>query len=161
MKSFKEYLIESGGKLILGANPLQLDTSRKLIRHLKRFSDHINVEASQNHQKIFDRKTGALLHTFTSSGSIGPKAAIHILSTVRQHLESIGAIEKNTRETRGLSGLRKNRVVDVQIKTPSKRTPEENAERLQRLKGIVRARLGQRRSDRIERAIQRLERSSG
>jgi hypothetical protein len=157
MKPFKEYLIESGGKLILGANPLQMDTPKKLIKHLNTFSDHIRIEQSENHHKIFDKKSGSLIHTLTKSSSIGPKTAITTLSVLRKHLENIGAIKPNPKETKGIILNRQNKIIKAATKSAIReRSPEEIRDRLEKLRGIVRAKLGEKKAERVKKAIERL-----
>lgn len=159
IKSFFEYIVESGGKRILGANPLQMDTTKALIRHLNQWNEHIKIISSQNHNKIFDNKTGKLIHTFTSSSSLGPKAAIYALSIIRDHLVSIGAIKLDKNETKGVAQRRKSQEVIIK---PASAIPEissqQRAEKLARLRSTILQRFGTKKAGRVQRAMERLAR---
>ena len=150
------------GRTILGVNALQTDTSDKMLRALKQWSDHIDVvhgSSVGNHIKIISKRTGNLITSFTQGSKIGPKTAIGTLSSVREELIKSGVKgleRKNKRESGALSQRRQSRTVDQTAKSAiPERTPEQNQQRLAKLKSIVQKRLGEKRAKRVQGAIQR------
>lgn len=157
MKSFTDLLFESGGKRILGVNPLQM-TRKGLQQVINQFGAHVELQYG-NHGKIIDKKTGNVLMTFTNASKIGPRASIDVLSTLRNHLKSIGAIKEDNRESKGTNNRRQNTVVkDEEKKTaiPEKST-EELKQKEERLRAVVQERLGEKRKGRIRRALERVQ----
>ena len=63
MKSFKTFLSEAGGRMMMGVNPLQMN-NKDIIRFLNKWSDHVSVERGSKHHKILD-KSGNIIDTFT------------------------------------------------------------------------------------------------
>lgn len=156
----KKGLLNEGGKLILGANPLQLTTDG-LVRHLRRFSDHITVDHGGKHYTIRD-KNGNMIHTFTT-GQIGPKAAIGTLTLVRDHLEKIGAYTRQKNESAGVGAKKRQNVVVDDDKISSKETNNSEEARLTAkrdwLKTILSGRLKFKKRQRLENKRKKLERA--
>jgi len=154
-KKRKRMLYEAGGKKILGANPLQM-TTRGLVRHLNRWANFIDVGRGAKHIIIKAKNTGETIHRMTS-GDVGPRAAIDVLTSVRNHLKSIGAYKEEKRESKGTVQRRQN--VEVEKETTSampKRTSDEISARREKLMGIVKEKLGSKKRARIERKIEKL-----
>lgn len=154
----KGMLIESGGRRILGANPLQL-TSDGLRRHLNKFSRHITLVDGGKHYAIRDNN-GNVIHTFTK-GRIGPKAALGALTIVRDHLEKIGAYTREKNESQGVGRKRRqNTIVEPGEITPEDRQKSE-IERMSAkrdwLRTIIRGGMKQRQRARIENKADRLQ----
>ena len=148
----RKMLVESGGKRILGMNALQAN-SHSLISHLNRWNSHLSFEHGGKHTIVRDPRTNKLITTITK-GKIGPKAAIDTLTTVRNHLESIGAYVREKGESRGIVTRRQNKEVSDEKKSPIReKTPEELAAKREKLKSIVRQRFGEKKQERIERAL--------
>lgn len=148
------------GRVILGHNPIQIDTQHKLLRVLNQWNKHISVEPQDGgHHAIRSNRTGNVIHTFTGSSRIGPKAAIHTLTSVRDELIASGVegfSRKNKRESKNLIRRKQNKSVEETPKSAiPERTPEQNQQRLAKLKSIVQERLGQKRAKRVQGAIQR------
>jgi len=73
---------------------------------------------------------------------------------VRNHLESIGAYVREKGESRGIVTRRQNKEVSDEKKSPIReKTPEELAAKREKLKSIVRQRFGEKKQERIERAL--------
>lgn len=148
-------LNESGGKSILGENPMQL-TPRKLKRVLKKWKTHISVEEGSKHIRIISNATGNLVAVVSKSKELGPKTSIKTLTDVRNHLASIGAYTPEENESRGNITRRQNRVVDTSSKNTGP-SVEDLKSRRDRLKDIVLARLGQKRQERVVKALANTE----
>lgn len=157
MKTFMELVLESGGKKILGVNPLQL-TQRGLRRLVNNYSSHVELEQSKTHNKIIDKTTGNTIHKFTV-GKIGPKAAIDTVTALRNHLKTIGAYKLESGESKGTIQQRKNITTNSADSSSAipERSPEQLQDRMNRLKEIVKEKLGKKKQQRINRAIERLE----
>lgn len=154
-KKRRKMLSESGGKRILGANPLQL-TTKGLIRHLNKWSEHITVDRGTKHYIIRDRNNNTI-HRFTE-GDLGPKTAIGTLTAVRNHLISIGAYKAQKGESTGTIQRRQNQ----QIKEKPAESSRNDRKKLETLKSMVLRKFGEKRRNRIQQAIQKAEsRSSG
>lgn len=150
-------IVESGGKQILGHNPLQITRSDQLISIVKKWRNHFKTVASKKHIKVTD-PNGKVITTFTK-GRFGPKAPIILLTRLRDHLVGAGAYEMQPGESKGLRDRYSNVVVDPE--TNQKRTPEENRARLKTLLATELKRFGTKRRERIERAIKRTRKSLG
>jgi hypothetical protein len=111
MKSFKTYLLEAGGRMMMGVNPLQMNT-RDLLRFVKKWKDYVSIETGAKHHKLLDNR-GNVFHTFTV-GRIGPKAALGVISTLRDHLVSRGLYELQPNERQSLIARRQNTVQNVE-----------------------------------------------
>lgn len=161
IKKCKKNKMLSEARIILGHNPIQLDTRDKLLRALAQWNRHITIENHDNHSKIRSTRTGNVIHKLTNSSKIGPKTSIDILSAVRDELVSAGVEKfgkKNKKESRGLSVKKQNQTVEEKPQSAIPlRSPEYQKERLAKLKSIAMERLGQKRAGRIKRAIQRSE----
>ena len=150
-------IVESGGKQILGHNPLQITRSHQLISIVNALKDHFKTVDSKKHIKVTD-PNGRVITTFTK-GRFGPKAPIILLTRLRDHLVRAGAYEMKPGESKGLQDRKSNVVVDPETK--QKRTPEENRARLKTLLATQLERFGTKRRKRIERAIERTRKSLG
>ena len=149
----KKSLNESGGKRILGVNPLQM-TTNGLRRHLRRYSDHLSIEPDGKHLKIRS-SSGELIHTLTQ-GDIGPKTAIYALTRVRDHLIKVGGYTPEKNESRGNIARRPNRMVGEPSEASGPSIDQLKAKR-DRLKSIVLSRLGEKRQKRVQNSLARTE----
>ena len=111
MKSFKTFLSEAGGRMMMGVNPLQM-SNRDILRFLNKWRDHVSVERRSKHHKILDNR-GNVIDTFTS-GRIGPKAALGVISNLRDHLVSIGQYKLQPNERSSLIARRQNQYQRVE-----------------------------------------------
>ena len=149
----KKSLNESGGKRILGVNPLQM-TTNGLRRHLEQYSNHLNIETKGKHLKIRS-SSGELIHTLTQ-GDIGPKTAIYALTRVRDHLIKVGGYTPEKNESRGNIARRPNRMVGEPSEA-SGPSIDELKDKQNRLKSIVLSRLGEKRRNRVQQSLARTE----
>ena len=150
----KKSLNESGGKRILGVNPMQM-TTNGLRRRLKKYSDHLNVETEGKHIKIRSR-SGELIHTLSKTNDLGPKAAIDALTKVRNHLITVGGYTPEKNESRGNITRRQNRIVGEPSEASGPSIDELKAKQ-HRLKSIVLSRLGKKRQERVQKSLARTE----
>jgi len=150
-------IVESGGKHILGHNPLQITRAQQIIKILNKWKEHLTVEDGNKHFKI-RTPTGKLITTFTK-GTFGPKGPITLLTRLRDHLVNVGAYELKPGESKGLQDRRSNVVVEPETKP--KRTPEENKERLKTLLSTQLQRFGEKRRKRVQYAIKRTRKVLG
>ena len=93
LNKMKEILSEAGGKNILGVNALQVNAS-DILRVIKRWQPHISSQQGAKHHKITDY-TGKTVTKMPKN--IGPKGAIDTLTAIRNHLESRGLYQRETR----------------------------------------------------------------
>jgi hypothetical protein len=154
----KGIVVESGGRRILGANPLQL-TSDGLKRHLNKFSKHITLDDGGKHFIIRD-KNGNVIHSFTK-GKIGPKAALGALTIVRDHLEKIGAYTREKNESEGVGRKRRQNITVEPNEIPQEQKQKEDEERMSAkrdwLKTLIRGGMKERRKARIEAKRKKIE----
>lgn len=151
----RKSLSESGGKLILGHNPLQVSKSSQLMKILNQWRKHIRVIQGNKHHKI-QTLDGSIITTVKAGPKIGPRTAIDVLSTLRNHLIKIKAYTPTEGETPFGSQKRQNTVViDKPQSSIPVRSREENQERLRGLLATTVRRFGDKRRSRVQRAIQK------
>ena len=110
MLSFKqylneEYLVEGGGRRILGVNPLQIDSHSEFMRAINPYVSHLIIKQSGSGTKI-STKEGELLHVVNGASRIGPKTAIIGLTRIRDHLLMSGLYEPERNENVGIRSMR-------------------------------------------------------
>lgn len=153
MKSFTTFLLEAGGKNIMGVNPLQMKT-RDILRLIRQWKNHVSIDNTGSHNKILD-SNGNVVAKFTK-GEVGPKGAIDIVSQLRDHLVSRGVYVVRPGESSSLTQKRQN--VSVQAKEKSS-DGESIPSREERIKNIIdrlkSGSIGQRKRRRLERIVSR------
>lgn len=128
MLSFKEYLneaylIEGGGRRILGVNPLQVDSHREFMRAINPYTDHLVIKQTGSGVKI-SSKDGELLHVLQSNSKIGPKTAITGLTRIRDHLLMNGLYEPEKNENVGIRSMRAGTSFDQRELEEPEETPK-------------------------------------
>lgn len=110
MLSFKEYLneaylIEGGGRRILGVNPLQVDSHGEFMRAINPYTKHLVIKSTGSGTKIMTPE-GEFLHMINTASKIGPRTAIIGLTKIRDHLLMNGLYEPEKNENVGIRRLK-------------------------------------------------------
>jgi hypothetical protein len=149
MKSFKTFLLESGGRNIMGVNPLQMK-SRDILRFIGKWKKHVSIDSTTNHHRLLD-SNGNIITTFTM-GELGPKSALGVISKLRDHLVSKGVYVVQPNERSSLTPKRKNTRVEDGKESQTDKKPREEVIKaiVDRLKS---GSIGQRKRRRLERIV--------
>ena len=129
MLSFKQYLnesylVEGGGRRILGVNPLQIDSHREFMRAINPYSHHLVIKSTGSGTKILT-PDGELLHVVAAASKIGPKTAITGLTRIRDHLLMNGLYEPEKNENVGIRSMRAGTSFDEkELKEPEEKPTE-------------------------------------
>jgi len=135
MLSFREYLneaylIEGGGRRILGVNPLQIDSHREFMRAINPYSQHLVIKQTGSGTKI-STPDGELLHVIQSNSKIGPKTAITGLTRIRDHLLMNGIYEPENNENVGIRSMRAGTSFDQkELEEPEEQPKETDVPKL-------------------------------
>jgi len=135
MLSFKqylneEYLVEGGGRRILGVNPLQIDSHSEFMRAINPYVSHLVIKQSGSGTKI-STKEGELLHVVNTGSRIGPKTAITGLTRIRDHLLMSGLYEPERNENVGIRSMRAGTSFDQkELEEPEEETKETEVSQL-------------------------------
>jgi hypothetical protein len=150
MKSFISFLTESGGRMMMGMNPLQMKT-RDIIRFINQWKEHVTVDGSGRHNKLIG-KDGSVITTFTR-GELGPKSALSTISRLRDYLVSQGVYTLKPGERSSIIKRRQNSSQAVESQEAIKKSRQEKINRVvERLKS---GSLGAQKRKRLEQIVAR------